>query len=197
MVRKNEPEVSPETIALWGGALCLDFVNSVDWTADHQPLSPRTDALAAPHGLARWGRRLGVLSARSPLAAPGEPLAALALRTALEAIFTAARRPPAGALRALEQAAAEAAAAARLERDGPAWRQRWPRDDVRAVRWAVAADAVALLADATRLQRVSRCPGLDCGWFFLDVGGHRRWCSMRTCGSRAKMRRLYARRRRG
>jgi predicted RNA-binding Zn ribbon-like protein len=191
----SDAGVSPETIPLWGGALCLDFVNSVDWSAAHEPLTPATDALAAPHGLARWGRRLGLLSARSPLEAPGEPQGALALRAALEAILTAPGRPPASALRTLEAAAAQAAGAARLQRDGSAWRPRWPRDDVRSVRWAVAADAVALLGDARRLERVRRCPGRDCGWLFLDAGGHRRWCSMQTCGSRAKMRRLYARRR--
>ncbi|MDR0358582.1 MAG: CGNR zinc finger domain-containing protein [bacterium] len=40
-----------------------------------------------------------------------------------------------------------------------------------------------------------RCPGRGCGWLFLDASGRRRWCSMQTCGSRAKMRRLYERRR--
>ena len=29
---------------------------------------------------------------------------------------------------------------------------------------------------------------------FLDTSGRRRWCSMDTCGSRAKMRAMYARR---
>jgi predicted RNA-binding Zn ribbon-like protein len=45
------------------------------------------------------------------------------------------------------------------------------------------------------LARVRRCPGRDCGWLFLDASGRRRWCSMTTCGSREKMRRMYARRR--
>jgi predicted RNA-binding Zn ribbon-like protein len=57
------------------------------------------------------------------------------------------------------------------------------------------ADAVALLADPERLARVRQCPGRNCGWVFLDVSGRRHWCSMATCGSRAKMRRMYARRR--
>jgi predicted RNA-binding Zn ribbon-like protein len=65
------------------------------------------------------------------------------------------------------------------------------------VRFAVAADAVALLGDAERLSRVRHCPGHDCGWLFLDTSGRRRWCSMETCGSRAKMKRLYERKRAG
>jgi predicted RNA-binding Zn ribbon-like protein len=32
-----------------------------------------------------------------------------------------------------------------------------------------------------------------CGWLFVDRSrnGNRRWCDMRTCGSRDKMRRYY------
>ena len=63
------------------------------------------------------------------------------------------------------------------------------------MRFAVAADAVALLADPARIARLHRCPGRDCGWVFLDTSGRRRWCSMATCGSREKMRRMYARKR--
>ena len=39
--------VSPETIELWGGSLCVDFVNSVDYDADDRPL-PAHEALRAP-----------------------------------------------------------------------------------------------------------------------------------------------------
>jgi len=55
-------------------------------------------------------------------------------------------------------------------------------------------DAIALLQDLSRLNRVSRCPGRGCGWLFLNTSGRRRWCSMSTCGSRDKMRRLHQRR---
>lgn len=39
------------------------------------------------------------------------------------------------------------------------------------------------------VERLGTCPA--CGWMFLDVtrGGRRRWCSMATCGNRAKVRR--------
>ena len=43
---------------------------------------------------------------------------------------------------------------------------------------------------------VGVCPGLGCGWVFLDPPGRRRWCTMAICGNRAKARR-YATRRRG
>ncbi len=62
------------------------------------------------------------------------------------------------------------------------------------MRFAIAVDAVSLLSDGERLARLVRCPGHECGWLFLDRTGRRRWCSMAACGSREKMRRLYARR---
>ena len=41
--------------------------------------------------------------------------------------------------------------------------------------------------------RVGRCTGRVCGWLFADPRGRRRWCSMATCGNRAKARRYAAR----
>jgi predicted RNA-binding Zn ribbon-like protein len=190
--------VSPETIQLWGGALCLDFANSVDYDARDRPL-PVGEALREPRDLARWARRLGVTRGQRLLRIDAAELdAALALRAQLYAALAAiarGERPPAAALAHLARDHAEAAANARLvARDG-AWTPEWPATDPRRVRFAVATDAVALLADAARLERLRRCPGRDCGWLFLDTSGRRRWCSMGACGSREKMRRMYARRR--
>jgi predicted RNA-binding Zn ribbon-like protein len=70
----------------------------------------------------------------------------------------------------------------------------WNVRDPKTIRYAVATDAIALLQDSGCLTRISRCPGRDCGWLFLNTSGRRRWCSMSTCGSREKMRRLYQRR---
>jgi predicted RNA-binding Zn ribbon-like protein len=40
-------------------------------------------------------------------------------------------------------------------------------------------------------EHVHTCP--SCGWLFLDPRGRRRWCSMATCGNRAKVRAHAAR----
>jgi|SRR4051812_6800733 predicted RNA-binding Zn ribbon-like protein len=187
-------KVTAETIRLLGGALCLDFANSVDWTADGEPIGVE-EALTSPDALARWGRRLGI---PSPDTGPAELTAALALRSALYATFSAIAQeaePPPDARELLALDHAEAAAAGELAPYDGGWRLEWPADDARRVRFAVVADALALLGDPARLARVRQCPGRDCGWFFLDVSGRRHWCSMGTCGSRAKMRRLYERRR--
>ena len=44
------------------------------------------------------------------------------------------------------------------------------------------------LLTSERLDRVKPCPGRNCGWVFLDASGRRRWCSMASCGNRAKVR---------
>ncbi len=202
--------VTPEAIKLLGGRLCLDFANSADWRDAGEPL-PATDALAGPDSLERWARRLRLDEpgaeprprAEAPPAPgdaaplPPELVAARALRAALYALFAAvaAGEPaPPGALERLRADHAEGVAAARLDRRERGYALAWPAGDPRRVRYAVAADAVALLADPAALARLKRCPGRDCGWLFLDTSGRRRWCSMDTCGSRDKMRRLYARR---
>jgi predicted RNA-binding Zn ribbon-like protein len=139
------------------------------------------------------------VGSRLPAVGDDELEAALALRLVLHRVFSALaqdRRPRRADLEALARDHAEAAGAARLAAaDDGAWRLRWPVSEPRCVRFAVAVDAMALLADPARLARVRRCPGPKCGWLFLDTSGRRRWCSMTTCGSRVKMRRLYQRRR--
>ena len=186
---------TPETVKLRGGTLCLDFANSVDWSSG---MPVKDEVLKAPADLRRWGRRLGL--GDSAEAGARELRSAHELRHALHHAFAAIAlggEPARDALAKIARNHAQAAAAGSLRSgaDGGPWRLDWPARDARRVRFAVAVDAVALLADAGRLARVRHCPGHDCGWLFLDTSGRRRWCSMETCGSRAKMRRLYERKR--
>jgi predicted RNA-binding Zn ribbon-like protein len=186
--------VTPETIKLHGARLCLDFANSVDWTDDHVPIGVE-EGIADADELGRWGRRLGIESGAADAA---ELERVYALREAMHLAFAAIAHeeaPAAGALERIAADHAEASAAAALVAHDGAWRLDWPVSEPRRVRFAAVVDAVALLADADRLARVRQCPGRNCGWLFLDVSGRRHWCSMATCGSRAKMRRLYARQR--
>jgi predicted RNA-binding Zn ribbon-like protein len=186
--------VTPETIKLQGGRLCLDFANSVDWSADHVPIGVE-EGIADADELRRWGRRMGV---EGGLPTHAEFQAAIALREALHLTFAAiahGEAPPEDALERIAVDHAEATAAAEFGAADGAWRLDWPASEPRRVRFSAVVDAVALLADAERLARVRQCPGRNCGWLFLDTSGRRHWCSMATCGSRAKMRRHYARKR--
>jgi predicted RNA-binding Zn ribbon-like protein len=186
---------TPETIKLQGGSLSLDFANSTDWTEDEAIVEDQ-DVLLEPDSLERWGERMGVAGRPG---GPDELELARGLRTALHAIFSALARdeePDQFSLSRLRFAYAQAVAAGTLVRQADGgFGLEWSREETRRVRFAVAADAVALLADPARMTRLHRCPGRDCGWVFLDTSGRRRWCSMQTCGSREKMRRMYARKR--
>jgi predicted RNA-binding Zn ribbon-like protein len=188
-------EQTPDTIELWGGTLCLDLANSADWDQDGGPVDPEhNDVLRSVAMLQTWARRLGLGDRAGSL---DELHRIRDLRGALHRLFSAiagASEPAAGDLLLLHEAFAEATGAGELERVADAWRWTWPSGDPRRVRFAVATDAVALLGDPQRLSRLTRCPGHECGWLFLDRSGRRRWCSMATCGSREKMRRMYARR---
>jgi predicted RNA-binding Zn ribbon-like protein len=74
-----------------------------------------------------------------------------------------------------------------------AWRTA---DSLTQVLWPVAIDAWDLLTEP-ELAQVRQCPTAagGCGWLFLDVSRarNRRWCDMRTCGNRAKVRAHYSR----
>jgi predicted RNA-binding Zn ribbon-like protein len=64
---------------------------------------------------------------------------------------------------------------------------------------SVARDAVRLFGEVGFLgepgARIRHCEASDCGLVFFDVSraGTRRWCSMQTCGNRAKVRAHRAR----
>ena len=191
---------TPEDIRLFGGTLCLDFANTVDWSERDEHVAPeRTDVLLEePELLARWGRRLGLVGDAEPRVGADELERARELRQAVYATFAAVARgraPRAAELETLARTHADGAATAELGRAEGAWKLTWPPDEPAAIRYAVARDAIELLGDEARLRRVSRCPGRDCGWLFVNASGRRRWCAMDTCGSREKMRRLYERRR--
>ena len=195
----NTRGVSPATTRLVGGAVCLDLANSIDWGHDGGERPDHTEALSTPEDLAVWAARLGLATATETetWTTARELQAIRELRRAIHRTFgsiAAGEDPPASLTSALMTRYAEAIAAARLDRDDDRWRIAWPAGDARGIRFAAAVSAAELLTDPARLARVRICPGENCGWLFVDTTGRRRWCSMEVCGSRAKMRRLYARR---
>jgi len=198
---------TPENINLWGGSLCLDFANTVDWDAGFaHSEAERTDVLVSGSWVGRWARRVGIPGRGRISEAEVERLREL--RLVVHRLFSlpAPRAADLEALRDTVSAGIAAASVRSAAHGRPARRSAsgaggreiapsWPGSDERRVRFAAAWDALLLLGDGERLSRVNRCPGRNCGWLFLNTSGRRRWCSMRSCGSREKMRRAYARRR--
>ena len=185
---------------LVAGRLCLDFVNTVEWRgAPGQRLERLTD-----YGeLLLWSAAAGLLddadcrlrseeAARRPSAATSVVRQAVAARELLAGLLAGdaglrgladfnwlLRQMPRGGLRA--------------DGKGHTWRFDGG-DRLGDPLWPVLWDAAALLASPD-LDRVSHCRNARCGWFFLDHSRNRsrRWCSMDSCGNRAKARRHYAR----
>lgn len=188
---------SVEKLSFVGGRLCLDFVNTanrLDDAACDERLTAYADVLVL-------GRRLGLIDvvtaddlAARVAAEPAAGVAALAkivdLRDALWRLFARPDDDRTGDLARLNRALDGGVLSLRASRQGVAIDAG---DDLMA--WLarpVAYSALELLTSA-RLTRVKTCPGMRCGWIFLDESpnARRRWCSMETCGNRAKARRFY------
>jgi predicted RNA-binding Zn ribbon-like protein len=200
---------SARSLPLLGGALCLDFANTVSWRGREEP----DEWLASYDDLLDWARHALVISAetRSRLrrTARAKPvLATAALKRARdlrEATYRAFSRHAGGDVPAdgdLEQIRAGYADAVRhatlaAPPDGERW--SWVDDDSAELDFmtrAVARSAVEL-ATSGDLARVRECLGENCGWLFVDHSRNRsrRWCSSADCGNRARVRRFYERER--
>jgi predicted RNA-binding Zn ribbon-like protein len=199
--RRLPDEVRPP-FSWIGGALCLDFVNTVSWRA---PGVLENERFRGAADLADWGV---VARLHDEATALNEQTVALAheLRHGLHELLlhTARQELPSD--------------------DDVEWLNAWIRrcsDHVRVVpstcsaSWTWVADravpafdpglallglvtlsAVDLLRSSDRsLLRV--CANDRCGWLFVDRSRkhNRRWCEMRECGGRAKARRYQSRRR--
>jgi len=195
-----------ETLRLLGGRLCLDFTNTMDPRLGNHP----HDYLADYADLVQWSLHVRLLTegeaeylqrdaAHRPAEATMTFERAIALREAIYRVFSAiAKRslPQTADLEALGDAFVEAMSHARLRPSAQGFQWEWVKQEQRLDRmlWPIARSAVELLT-SEEVQRVRVCPG--CGWVLLDMSknGSRQWCSMEGCGSRAKMRRQYARKR--
>ncbi|MFE9388715.1 ABATE domain-containing protein [Streptomyces sp. NPDC006784] len=198
-----------------GGHPALDFCNT--WAGWGAPPHPRREWLPDYPHLAVWAQHAGLLTqetcaglrcgAESGGAAAEQAAEVLEeaheLRTALYAVLldradraafatVAAHAERAAAASSLVPATATGAAAR-----GDTSLARWELSDRAGLALpllAAARSAAALLTDPGR-PGIDACPGHDCGWLFLNPRGRRRWCSMSSCGNRAKVH-AHARRRR-
>ncbi|MDP2377747.1 ABATE domain-containing protein [Reyranella sp.] len=172
--------------------LCLEFANTRYWRGQDAP----TETLNAPEDLAAWTTANEGLKLTKP-PARREFERALELRELVYRLFDAhaqAKAPAARDLETLNEALSEAPTRTTLKRERGSY--AWDVDMRSGTALALLAPVLWTAGDllaGPRLDRVRRCANPECGWLFLDDSraGKRRWCSMQSCGNRAKARRHY------
>jgi predicted RNA-binding Zn ribbon-like protein len=203
--KRTTPRGQPH-FELVGGALCLDFINTLDDRYSSEPKELLQNYL----DLARFGEDAAVLTseqvdslfARSvqfPEQAQSALVRAIRMREAMYEVFWARikRKPvPREALKLLNGYVQSAAQHMVL---APAnGHYEWQFDsyttDLDAPLWPIARSAAELLA-SDRLRFVRACASKTCEWLFLDESKNhrRRWCDMTKCGNRAKVSNFYKR----
>jgi predicted RNA-binding Zn ribbon-like protein len=200
-VLRSEPDYAFD---FCGGQLAIDFTNTVGsrGEAPEEHLQTFGDLMA-------WAEARGVLTRagaqRVRRAAAKHPAAARTAladaRVAREALYrviaaAAAMRPPAPADLAVVNAHVKqtfsrlqwATQRSRLELTDEAARAASMTDPILR---PVIRSAVELLT-SDEIARVRRCADDSCAWLFLDTTRNRtrRWCDMKVCGNRSKVRRF-------
>lgn len=190
------------------GVDCLAFANTLGDRLDPQP----TEGLEEYADLVAFSEQTGQLPSdtavqlrnlgqEKPSAARDVLVRARAVRETIYTIFSAVaagNQPDAAALDALNEELGVAMAQSRVlpGPNGVEW--TWASDPLRLDRplWPVVRSAAELLTSGEE-DRIRECAAHDCGWLFFDESRNRtrRWCSMQTCGNRAKVDRFRARRR--
>jgi predicted RNA-binding Zn ribbon-like protein len=200
-------------IELIGGHPAVDFVNTLG--GDHQAL---VECLHSYADLLIWAERAHLIDAhqadtlRSLASAKPADAArvlddALFLRSSVDQVLRAATTNESASAEALDHIRdvhADAIGAALLrmpagagspgQRRSRGYDWTWPPGPPRHlafVLWQVSRYVVDFLR-AGDLHRLKLCD--ECRWIFLDESRNnsRRWCSMKGCGARAKMRRYRA-----
>jgi predicted RNA-binding Zn ribbon-like protein len=187
----------------FGGRVCLDFANTMDWRTSDAPQELIPDYAA----LLSWSKarrtlaaaaiaKLHMRGAQKVAAAAAVMQEAYALRSEIWKTAEALRRGDRVHLEALNRSLAAVPAQPRLMRDGTGYVHDLPGAALAEVLWPVLWSLTALLAsdDAGRL---GCCQAQGCGWFFVDESPNhsRLWCSSEVCGNRERARRAYAKRR--
>ncbi|HEV2674270.1 MAG TPA: ABATE domain-containing protein [Aliidongia sp.] len=185
----------------FGGRVCLDFANTMDWRTSDAPqeLIPGYPALLTWCGNRRTlpAAAIGALRARET-----EPEATAALEQAhalrheiwnvVEALLHGRPVP----LAPLNRRLADVPAQPRLAEEGSAYLYDLPGARLEETLWPVLWSLTALIA-SDDARRLGSCQADGCGWYFVDESPNRTrvWCSSEVCGNRERARRAYAKRR--
>lgn len=180
------------TFRFLGGRPCLDLTATVGERRGRQ-----AERLRTAQDLAIW--LVAARLADEPPAASRRDLAHA--RTLRDAVCQTIKRrlagqpPGPGDLAIINDWAGRPPPRTWLEADDSQLRTRRDATTVAALLASLACDAVDLLGGPLA-ARIRECAAGDCALLFLDTSraGRRRWCSMATCGARAKMTAYRARR---
>ncbi|GAA2794305.1 CGNR zinc finger domain-containing protein [Kribbella solani] len=171
----------------------LDFVNTrSEWTSR---ASARTEWLTSYEAFLIWNAYVGLQSSAltDRLIEQADPVeAARSLRTTLDFrsdLYDVLTGAAGNAFEPVARLVEKASGRLRLVRSDNKITWELPEDVVLPLHH-LAVLAGELLTGASR-EYVRTCP--SCGWLFLNPRGRRRWCSMATCGNRAKARAHAAR----
>ena len=184
------------------GELCLDFANTAEWHASENPV----DKLCDYSDLLAWGEAAHLLPSdwlvrlRQLLNAQPEDAAlaygrAIQLREAIYRIFADVAREMSARpddLVVLNEVLKDAQCHLRVTQSpqGFAWQWVEVPGGLGQILWPVSRSAADLLT-SNSLERVKECADdRGCGYLFIDTSRNRsrRWCSMESCGNRAKVR---------
>lgn len=180
----------------------LAFVN----TLSARPTGAPVERLTSYEALIEWAREQHLVASAAAerlLAAarkhPHQAAAVLArakdFREALNGLAAAidtGKAPNADVLRTIGECLATAYANARLvPHEGTLQWVASTEDDLERIVWEIGRAAGRLVV-SPRLARLRACAASDCGWWFVDdtKNRSRRWCDMRLCGNREKLRRF-------
>jgi predicted RNA-binding Zn ribbon-like protein len=180
----------------------LAFIN----TLSSRPTAAPVEHLDSYDALVVWAREQHLVSAAAAdrLSAearrhPHQAAAVLArakdFREALNGLalaIDAGRQPGADVLKTIGDCLASAYANGRLvPHEGALQWVASAEDDLERVLWEIGRAAGRLVV-SPRLARVRACAASDCGWWFVDdtKNRSRRWCDMKLCGNREKLRRF-------
>ncbi|TCC28783.1 CGNR zinc finger domain-containing protein [Kribbella sindirgiensis] len=167
-----------ETRFTWvGGRPSVDFTA----TLGKRQQTP-FERIPEPADLGRWFREAG-LAQDEPVVSGRAYRQAVELREALYRLFTGAT--DAADLEVVNRWSSRPSAGPRLTSE---LRAEYVAVDVLGLLSSLARDAVDLLTGPLA-DRIRTCAADDCSLLYVDASraGRRRWCSMNTCGARAKM----------
>jgi predicted RNA-binding Zn ribbon-like protein len=188
---------------LIAGNLCLDFCNT---------MGGKRGAIAREHlhsysDFAGWCEQTDVIThaqarsliehaAKYPAEAGRVFGRALELREAIYRIFlglSQSKKPSKADLGTLNSELALALGRLRIGATADGFQWEWTKleDLLEGPLGPLARSAAELLTSEGQCCHVGQCQGDTCGWLFNDSSKNhsRRWCDMRDCGNRAKVRR--------